>query len=202
MKIKDFYKTKPIFVGSYPSLDKIPFSSQPEIAFIGRSNVGKSSLINAIFSTPNLAKTSSTPGRTQMLNFFNQLDTLMIVDLPGYGFARAPIDVVRRWNENVNLYLKGRHQLRRVFLLIDVRHGIKQVDLDMMKMLDDAAVNYQITLTKLDKVSVSSAAAVKSKISAIYSDHPAMHPIILSTSSDSGLGLDEIRGEIFDLTKK
>ena len=202
MKIKDFYKSKPVFVGSYPSLDKIPFSSQPEIAFIGRSNVGKSSLINAIFSTPNLAKTSSTPGRTQMLNFFNQLDSLMIVDLPGYGFARAPLDVVRRWNENVNLYLKGRHQLRRVFLLIDVRHGIKQIDIDMMKMLDDAAVNYQITLTKLDKVSSSTATSVMSQISAIYPDHPAMHPIILSTSSEAGLGLDEIRGEIFDLTKK
>lgn len=202
MKIKDFYKIKPTFVGSYPSLDKIPFSSQPEIAFIGRSNVGKSSLINAIFSAPNLAKTSSTPGRTQMLNFFNMQDSLMVVDLPGYGFARAPVDVVRRWNDNVNLYLKGRHQLRRVFLLVDVRHGIKKVDLDMMKMLDDAAVNYQITLTKLDKVSLKSADAVKSQITAIYNEHPAMHPIILSTSSEQGLGLDEIRGEIFDLTKK
>ena len=125
----------------------------------------------------------------------------MIVDLPGYGFAKAPAEIVKNWNENVNTYLRGRAQLRRVFLLIDVRQGVKQVDLDMMKMLDASAVNYQITLTKLDKVSASTAEKVKSDIANIYPDHPAMHPTILLTSSEKGTGLDDIRGEIFDLIK-
>ncbi len=201
MKLKDFYKSKPVFVGSFPSVMQIPFSNLKEIAFIGRSNVGKSSLINAIFNAPSLAKTSSTPGRTQQLNFFNMQDVLMIVDLPGYGFAKAPKDVVKNWNENVNTYLKGRAQLRRVFLLVDCRQGVKQVDLDMMKMLDASAVNYQVVLTKLDKVSVSEAEKVKLEISGIYKMHPAMHPLIISSSSEKGIGLDEIRGEIFDLVK-
>ncbi len=176
MKLKDFFKTKPVFVGSFPSVMQIPYSSQREIAFIGRSNVGKSSLINAIFNTPNLAKTSSTPGRTQMLNFFNDQDVLMIVDLPGYGFAKAPKDVVKQWNDNVNTYLKGRSQLRRVFLLIDSRQGIKQIDLDMMNMLDSSAVNYQIVITKLDKISSSEADKIKQSIDSLQKDHPAMHP--------------------------
>ncbi|MCR5506240.1 MAG: ribosome biogenesis GTP-binding protein YihA/YsxC [bacterium] len=201
MKLKDFYKNKPVFIGSFPNVNQIPFSNLKEIAFIGRSNVGKSSLINAVFSSPNLAKTSATPGRTQQLNFFNMQDYLMIVDLPGYGFAKAPKEVVKNWNDNVNTYLKGRSQLRRVFLLIDCRQGLKQVDLDMMVMLDASAVNYQITLTKLDKVSPSDAQKVKSEIEAIYKNHPAMHPVILSTSSEKAIGLDEIRGEIFDLIK-
>lgn len=201
MKLKDFYKNKPIFVGSFPSVMQIPFSNLKEIAFIGRSNVGKSSLINAIFNTPGLAKTSATPGRTQQLNFFNMQDLLMIVDLPGYGFAKAPKDVVKNWNDNVNTYLKGRSQLRRVFLLVDCRQGIKQVDLDMMKMLDSSAVNYQIVLTKLDKVSMSEAEKVRESISDIYKEHPAMHPIVLLSSSEKGIGLDEIRGEIFDFVK-
>lgn len=201
MKLKDFFKTKPVFVGSFPSVMQIPYSSQREIAFIGRSNVGKSSLINAIFNTPNLAKTSSTPGRTQMLNFFNDQDVLMIVDLPGYGFAKAPKDLVKQWNDNVNTYLKGRSQLRRVFLLIDSRQGIKQIDLDMMNMLDSSAVNYQIVITKLDKISSSEADKIKQSIDSLQKDHPAMHPVVLSTSSEKGIGLEEIRGEIFDLIK-
>ena len=201
MKLKDFYKNKPVFVGSFPSVMQIPFSNLKEIAFIGRSNVGKSSLINAIFNTPGLAKTSATPGRTQQLNFFNMQDILMIVDLPGYGFAKAPKDVVKNWNDNVNTYLKGRVQLRRVFLLIDCRQGVKQVDLDMMKMLDNSAVNYQVVLTKLDKVSLPEAEKVRASISNIYKDHAAMHPVVLLTSSEKGLGLDDIRGEIFDLIK-
>lgn len=201
MKLKDFYKDRPVFVGSFPSVMQIPFSNLKEIAFIGRSNVGKSSLINAVFNAPGLAKTSSTPGRTQQLNFFNMQDVLMIVDLPGYGFAKAPKDVVKNWNDNVNTYLKGRAQLRRVFLLVDCRQGLKQVDLDMMQMLDASAVNYQVVLTKLDKVSASDVERVKSEIFGMYKNHPAMHPLILSSSSENGMGLDEIRGEIFDLIK-
>ena len=201
MKLKDFFKNKPTFVGSFPSVMQIPYSSQREIAFIGRSNVGKSSLINAIFNTPNLAKTSSTPGRTQTLNFFNMIDKMMVVDLPGYGFAKAPKDMVKNWNENVNTYLKGRAQLRRVFLLIDSRQGIKKVDTGMMKMLDTAAVNYQIIITKTDKISAKDLEKIKSETEKIYNEHPAMHPIIIATSSENGTGLEEIRGEIFDLVK-
>ncbi len=203
MKLKDFYKTKPVFIGSFPSVSDIPFSSTnlKEIAFIGRSNVGKSSLINAIFNSPGLAKTSSTPGRTQMLNFFDMQKMLMVVDLPGYGFAKAPKDMVKTWTENVNTYLKGRSQLTRVFLLIDARHGIKEIDIDMMKMLDAAAVNYQITITKLDKVSKTDSEKVLKNIESISKKHPALHPMILATSSEKGIGMDEIRGEIFDLIK-
>ena len=125
----------------------------------------------------------------------------MIVDLPGYGFAKAPKDVVKNWNDNVNTYLKGRAQLRRVFLLIDCRQGLKQVDLDMMKMLDNSAVNYQVVLTKLDKVSMKEAEKVREDISNIYKEHAAMHPVVLLSSSEKAIGLDEIRGEIFDLIK-
>ncbi len=201
MKLKDFLKNKPTFIGSFPDVFQIPATILPEIAFIGRSNVGKSSLINAIFGTPNLAKTSSTPGRTQTLNFFQIPDTIMIVDLPGYGFAKAPKEIVKSWNNNVNTYLKGRAQLRRVFLLIDSRQGIKKIDTDMMEMLDIAAVNYQIVLTKTDKISATQLNDISEKTKSIYNEHPAMHPLIIATSSENGTGLDEIRGEIFDLTK-
>ena len=200
MKIKDFYKTKPNFIGSFPTPFDIPATKLKEIAFIGRSNVGKSSLINSIFSAP-IAKTSATPGRTQMLNFFNMQDMLMVVDLPGYGFAKAPKDIVAKWTENVNLYLKGRANLIRVFLLIDVRQSIKQIDLDMMKMLDNAAVNYQIVITKLDKVQKSVTDKVQNEILKLYTDHPAMYKTVIASSSKTGEGLVELRGEIFDLIK-
>lgn len=201
MKLKEFYKNKPNFIGSYPSIKEIPYSSEKEIAFIGRSNVGKSSLINAIFNSPNLAKTSSTPGRTQTLNFFKMGNDLMIVDLPGYGFAKAPKEIVKKWNENVNIYLKGRSQLKRVFLLIDSRQGIKEIDITMMKMLDETAVNYQIILTKIDKISSKEEKEQKEICKEYYTKHPAMHPEIISTSSEKGIGLEEIRGEIFDMIK-
>ena len=200
MKIKDFYKTKPNFIGSFPTPFDIPTTKLKEIAFIGRSNVGKSSLINSIFSAL-IAKTSATPGRTQMLNFFNMQDMLMVVDLPGYGFAKAPKDIVAKWTENVNLYLKGRANLIRVFLLIDVRQSIKQIDLDMMKMLDNAAVNYQIVITKLDKVQKSVTDKVQNEILKLYTDHPAMYKTVIASSSKTGEGLVELRGEIFDLIK-
>lgn len=201
MKLKDFFKDRPAFIGSFPSVEQIPCSSQIEIAFVGRSNVGKSSLVNAVFKASGLAKTSSTPGRTQLLNFFNMVGVLMVVDLPGYGFAKAPKDMVKTWTENVNTYLKGRSQLRRVFLLIDARQGIKQVDLDMMAMLDKNAVSYQIILTKTDKVSVAESEKVKESFIAIFKEHAAMHPLVISSSSEKGVGLDDIRGEIFDLIK-
>ena len=200
MKIKDFYTNIPQFVGAFDSVYNIPSVNVPEIAFIGKSNVGKSSLINAVFGSA-IAKTSATPGRTQTLNFFNQNDMLCVVDLPGYGFAKAPKDLVKKWNENVNLYLKGRVELKRVFLLIDVRRGVQEHDTTMMKMLDDSAVNYQIIITKCDKVKEAEIEKIKGQITAIYKNHPAMHPMIIATSSETGLGLSEIRGEIFDLVK-
>ncbi len=200
MKIKDFFASIPKFVGAFDSVYNVPNVNVPEIAFIGKSNVGKSSLINAIFGF-SIAKTSATPGRTQTLNFFNQNDMLSIVDLPGYGFAKAPKNLVAAWNENVNLYLKGRVPLKRVFLLIDVRRGIQEHDTNMMKMLNNNAVNYQMIITKCDKVKDVEVEKIKSDILAIYKDNPAMHPQVITTSSETGTGLQEIRGEIFDLVK-
>jgi GTP-binding protein len=199
MKLKDFFKPRPAFVGSYPSLEDIPASNIPEIAFAGRSNVGKSSLINAVFRAPGLAKTSGTPGRTQTLNFFEAGSRLMVADLPGYGFAKAPKRLADAWNENVRTYLKGRHQLRRVFLLIDAGQGAKPADEEMMSMLDDAAVSYQIVLTKTDKAGQSKTIEARGRIESGFRSHPAMHPAVLSSSSESGAGLDEVRGEIFDI---
>ncbi|MDR2098795.1 MAG: ribosome biogenesis GTP-binding protein YihA/YsxC [Rickettsiales bacterium] len=199
MKLKEFFKARPAFVGSFPSVREIPASREPEIAFAGRSNVGKSSLINAVFSAPGLAKTSATPGRTQMLNFFSLAGRLMIVDLPGYGFAKAPKRAAEAWNENVRIYLKGRSQLKRLFLLVDARQGPKPADEEMMAMLDAAAVGYQITLTKTDKASEAELASAREKIAAGFKSHAAMHPLILESSSETGSGLDEIRGEIFDM---
>lgn len=200
MKIKDFYINIPKFVAAFDSVYNIPTVTVSEIAFIGKSNVGKSSLINAIFNSA-IAKTSATPGRTQTLNFFNHNDLLSVVDLPGYGFAKAPKDLVKKWNENVNLYLKGRVELKRVFLLIDVRRGLQNNDASMMKMLDDNAVNYQIIITKCDKVKDTEIEKIKTNITEIYKIHPAMHPTIIATSSENGMGLLELRGEIFDLVK-
>ena len=134
-------------------LDQLPVSELGEIAFAGRSNVGKSSLINALTGQKNLAKASNTPGRTQQLNYFNLGNKLLMVDLPGYGFAQAPENMVRQWQKMIFAYLQGRVNLKRVFLLIDSRHGIKKVDEEIMKMLDAAAVTYQIVLTKTDKIS-------------------------------------------------
>ena len=141
------------FVLSVANLNQLPHDDRVEIAFAGRSNVGKSSLINALFGQKKLAKTSATPGRTQQLNYFNLNDKLYVVDLPGYGFAKAPKDIVKSWQKLINTYLVGRASLRRVFLLIDSRHGVKKIDEEIMDMLDKAAVTYQIVLTKIDKIS-------------------------------------------------
>ncbi len=183
------------FLKSAPDLKFLPEPVAPEIAFAGRSNVGKSSLINALTNRKGLARTSNTPGRTQELNFFEVGDPLLfrITDMPGYGFAKAPVKVVERWRHLVNDYLRGRAVLKRTFLLIDARHGIKPVDEEMMAMLDAAAVSYRLVLTKGDKLKqggldrIAEATALRAK------KHPAAHPELLVTSAEKGLGIAELR---------
>lgn len=188
------------FVLSVASLEQLPLSELPEIAFAGRSNVGKSSIINAITSQKGLAKTSSTPGRTQQLNYFNLDEKIHIVDLPGYGFAQAPENLVRQWQKLIFAYLQGRVNLKRVFLLIDSRHGIKKVDKEIMDMLDKAAVTYQIVLTKADKISEKALQKVLNETKEIVDKHAAAYSSVLATSSEKKQGLDELRYEIASLT--
>lgn len=184
------------FMLSVAQLGQLPDAVVNEIAFAGRSNVGKSSLINALFNQKKLAKTSSTPGRTQQLNFFNFDNKMYIVDLPGYGYAKAPETLVRQWQEVLKKYLRGRPNLRRVFLLIDSRHGIKKEDIEIMNMLDVAAVSYQIVLTKTDKISSPQLAEIMQKTSAETAKHAAAMPDIVTTSSEKKIGLDILKTEI------
>ena len=192
--------TKPCrFMLGVASLNQLPESNKNEIAFAGRSNVGKSSLINALFNRKDIAKTSSTPGRTQQLNFFDFEDKIYLVDLPGYGFAKAPKNEVKRWQAVLEMYLKGRSNLRRVFLLIDGKVGLKTADEEMMKLLDTSAISYQIVLTKIDKTSERELQTMKEKIEKIVKLHPAAMNDILMTSSEKRIGLNELRFEIFKL---
>lgn len=187
------------FMLSVAHLEQLPDADLDEIAFAGRSNVGKSSLINALFNQKKLAKTSSTPGRTQQLNFFNFDNKLYLVDLPGYGYAKAPEKMVRQWQAVLKTYLRGRPNLRRVFLLIDSRHGIKDEDLEIMKMLDISAVPYQIVLTKIDKISATELAKVIEQTTLEITKHAAALPDIVSTSSEKKVGLNLLKAEICSL---
>ena len=184
------------FVLGVAKLEQLPNADLSEVAFSGRSNVGKSSIINALFYQKKLAKTSNTPGRTQQLNYFKLDDKLYLVDLPGYGFAEAPEGTVKNWQRLILAYLQGRVSLKRVFLLIDSRHGIKKVDADIMEMLDKAAVTYQIVLTKIDKISKKELDSIMQKTAAELKKHAAAYPKILATSSEKNLGLSELRAEI------
>ncbi len=177
-------------------LSQIPETDMPEIAFAGRSNVGKSSLVNALTGRKSLARMSHTPGRTQQVNFFDLGGNMMIADLPGYGYAKAPKDQVKKWTRLVNAYLKGRAQLMRVLVLIDSRHGIKDVDRDIMKMLDKAAVSYQVVLTKVDKVKTKELDKLKGQVQAELAKHVAAHPIIRLTSSAKKIGIEELRADL------
>ncbi len=188
------------FLKSAPELRFLPDAEVPEVAFAGRSNVGKSSLLNALTNRNALARTSNTPGRTQELNFFDVGEplALRLVDMPGYGFAKAPKDMVRKWRYLVNDYLRGRMVLKRALVLIDSRHGIKEVDRDILKMLDDAAVSYRIVLTKADKVKATELADVRARTEEEARKRPAAHPDILSTSSEGGMGIAELRAAVLE----
>jgi GTP-binding protein len=188
------------FLKSAPGLEFLPGATVPEIAFAGRSNVGKSSLLNAITGRNKLARTSNTPGRTQELNFFDvgQPLVLRLVDMPGYGFAEAPRDMVKRWRFLVNDYLRGRAALKRAIVLIDSRHGVKPVDRDVMDMLDAAAVGYRIVLTKADKIKASELAAVTEAVRADVMKRPAAHPSLIATSSEKGMGIAEVRAAVLE----
>ena len=188
------------FLKSAPGLAFLPEADLPEVAFAGRSNVGKSSLLNALTGRSSLARTSNTPGRTQELNFFEvgSPPRLRLVDMPGYGFAKAPKDIARKWRFLVNDYLRGRRTLKRALLLIDARHGVKDVDREVMTMLDGAAVSYHLLLTKTDKVKDDALVAVLHAVAAEARAHPAAHPDILATSSETQLGIAQLRGAVLE----
>jgi len=177
-------------------LEQVPETEIAEVAFAGRSNVGKSSLINALTGRNSLARTSHTPGRTQQINFFDLNGRITIADLPGYGYARAPKDEVAKWTRLVNAYLKGRRALVRVMMLIDGRHGIKDVDRKIMKMLDDAAVSYQVVLTKADKLKEKEQDAVVAKTALELATHVAAYPFLHLCSSHKGSGIEALRADI------
>jgi GTP-binding protein len=188
------------FLLSAPRLDVLPAAAGPEIAFAGRSNVGKSSLINAMVGQRGLARTSNTPGRTQELNFFVAPGVaLTLVDMPGYGFAEAPKARVEAWTRLVREYLKGRPTLVRVFLLIDARHGLKSSDLAVMELMDRAAVSYQAVLTKIDKIKPPELARVLEHTGTELKTHAAAYPLLLATSTRTGAGIADLRAQIAQL---
>lgn len=181
------------FVKGVVAMDGLPPGDRPEFCFAGRSNVGKSSIINAMTGRKALARTSNTPGRTQEINFFDLGGKAWLVDVPGYGFAEAPVDVVRKWQELLKNYLSGRQTLRRVFVLIDARHGIKAVDHEIMALLDRAAVSFQCVLTKSDKLKPGGLEKVLEQVQGELGKHVTAYPEIIVTSSAKGEGLELLR---------
>jgi GTP-binding protein len=186
------------FVKGVVSIDDLPQDGRPEIAFAGRSNVGKSSLINALTGRTSLARVSVTPGRTRELNFFTlgKDGALALVDMPGYGYARASKSEIKGWTRLIRDYLKGRRELKRVFLLIDARHGIKPNDKETMKLLDEAAVSYQVVLTKADKPKAAELTEVQAKVAQALAKHPAAYPEVLTTSARLGSGIPKLRAAV------
>jgi GTP-binding protein len=184
------------FVRPIVSLDDVPDTELPEVAFIGRSNVGKSSLINALVGRNGLARVSNTPGRTREINLFDLGHRMILVDLPGYGFARVSKSESAAWRELIKGYLRGRPQLSRVCVLIDSRHGVKESDEDMMSLLDGAAVSFHAVLTKADKISQEERANVLNAVTAATEKHTAGHPEIFVTSAETGAGIAELRAAL------
>ncbi len=184
------------FLKGVVAMDGMPPADRIEVCFAGRSNVGKSSLINALTGRKALARTSNTPGRTQEINFFTLQDSHYLVDLPGYGFANAPLPVVEKWQRLLKAYLSGRATLRRVFMLIDSRHGPKAVDEEIMELLGTAAVTFQVVLTKVDKPKTGEFSRVLEKTRKVLQNYPAAYPEIIATSSEKGTGLEILRSTI------
>ncbi len=187
------------FLKGVVAMSGLPPADRIEVCFAGRSNVGKSSLINALTGTKGLARASNTPGRTQEINFFTQGPKLYLVDLPGYGYANAPLAVVEKWQRLLKQYLSGRQTLRRAFVLIDTRHGVKKVDEEIMKLLDSAAVTFQVVMTKADKVKEKDRAKILDQVRDALSKHPAAYPEIVLTSSEKGDGIATLRSIIAHL---
>jgi GTP-binding protein len=192
------------FVWASPSIETLPPMAALEVAFAGRSNVGKSSLINALTGRSALARTSNTPGRTQELIFFARSDDagLRLVDMPGYGYASAPKTKVASWTALIHKFLQGRSSLARVYVLIDARHGLKDVDSDVFKTLDKAAVSYQVVLTKADQVKPSELTARTDEVAVALAKHPAAFPHVVATSSRSGDGIPELRAAMAQLLEE
>lgn len=185
------------FVAGAETLDRLPPITLPEFGFVGRSNVGKSSLVNAVTGRKTLARVSHTPGRTQQLNFFNLSGKLLLVDMPGYGFAKVSKAQSAAWNKLIRTFLRGRASLRCVFILIDSRHGIKDLDRDVMKLLDEAAVSYRIVLTKCDQISESELSVMVERTEAEIKKRPAAFPGVVATSAEKGTGIPDLRTIIY-----
>ena len=184
------------FVKGVVAMSGLPPADRLEVCFAGRSNVGKSSLINALTGRKALARTSNTPGRTQEINYFDVGGQFFLVDLPGYGFAEAPVHVVKQWQALLKAYLSGRATLRRAFVLIDMRHGVKKVDDEIMQLLNKAAVTFQVVLTKADKIGTAERERTLAQVRAALQQHPAAYPEILVTSSEKGDGIETLRALI------
>ncbi len=198
-RARKLFATGADFLKGVVAMDGLPPADRLEVCFAGRSNVGKSSLINALTGRKGLARASNTPGRTQEINFFTLADSHYLVDLPGYGFANAPLPVVKQWQALLKQYLSGRQSLRRAFVLIDARHGVKPVDEEILSLLDSSAVTFQCVLTKADKVKTKDRDSVLTQVRGALAKHPAAFPEIVLTSSEKGDGIATLRSIITDL---
>jgi GTP-binding protein len=195
-----FFAREITFLKGVVAMSGMPPGNRPEVCFAGRSNVGKSSLINAVTGRKALARASNTPGRTQEINFFEAGDDAYLVDLPGYGYAEAPKSVVEKWQALLKQYLSGRANLRRAFVLIDMRHGVKAVDEEILTLLDRSAVTFQVVLTKADKIGAMTREATLAQVRAALTKHPAAFPELVVTSSEKGEGITSLRAIIASLT--
>ncbi|MEP4037684.1 ribosome biogenesis GTP-binding protein YihA/YsxC [Pseudophaeobacter sp.] len=198
-KGRKLFAGESLFVKGVVAMSGLPDADRMEVCFAGRSNVGKSSLINALTGTKGLARASNTPGRTQEINYFTQGPELYLVDLPGYGYANAPLAVVEKWQKLLKRYLSGRQTLRRAFVLIDSRHGVKEVDEEIMSLLDSSAVTFQVVMTKGDKVKLKDREKVIEQVKTALGRHPAAYPEIVLTSSEKGDGIATLRSIITGL---